>query len=60
MPRFAVKEIVNLIVVTYVDAENAAQAEALVEDTDIFDYDKLVDSSATVLAVWNEETGETF
>lgn len=59
MPLFAVKEIVNLIVVTYVDAENAAQAEELVEDMDIFDYDKLVDSSATILAVWNEETGES-
>lgn len=60
MPRFAVKEIVNLIVVTYVDADTPAQAEALVEDMDIHDYDRLIDSSATVLAVWNEETGETF
>ena len=58
MARFAVKEIVNLIVVTYVDADTAAQAEALVETMDIFDYDRLIDSDTTVLAVWNEETGE--
>ena len=58
MPRFAVKEIVNLIVVTYVDAENAAHAEELVETMDIFEYDHLIDSDTTVLAVWNEETGE--
>jgi len=58
MPRFAVKEIVNLIVVTYVDADTPAQAEALVEDMDIFDYDKLIDSDATVIVVWNQETGE--
>ena len=55
MPRFAVKEIVNLIVVTYVDADTAAQAEALVEDMDIFDYDRLVDSTSFVINVWNEE-----
>jgi hypothetical protein len=55
MPRFAVKEILNLIVVTYVEAESEAQAEALVEDMDIFDYDRLVDSTTFVINVWNEE-----
>jgi len=55
MPRFAVKELVTLIVVTYVDAENAAHAEELVETMDIFDYDRLIDSDTTVIAVWNEE-----
>jgi hypothetical protein len=55
MPRFAVKEIVNLIVVTYVEAESEAQAEVLVEDMEIFDYDKLVESTTLVINVWNEE-----
>jgi hypothetical protein len=57
MPRYAVKEIMNLVVITYVEAESEAQAEALVEDMDIFDYDKLVDSSTHVINVWNEEDG---
>jgi hypothetical protein len=58
MARFAVKEIVNLIVVTYVEAESEAQAEALVEDMDLFDYDKLVESTTLVINVWNEEDGQ--
>ena len=58
MARFAVKELVTLIVVTYVDADTPAQAEELVETMDIFDYDHLIDSDTNVLAVWNEETGE--
>lgn len=58
MARFAVKEIVHLVVITYVEADSEAQAEALVEDMDIFDYDKLVDSSAHVINVWNEEDGQ--
>lgn len=55
MARFAVKEIVHLVVITYVEADTAAQAEELVETMDIFDYDKLVDSSSHVINVWNEE-----
>jgi hypothetical protein len=55
MARYAVKELLNLVVITYVEAESEAQAEALVEDMDIFDYDKLVDSSTYVINVWNEE-----
>jgi hypothetical protein len=58
MPRFAVKELVTLIVVTYVDADTAAQAEELVGTMDIFDYDHLIDSDTNVLAVWNEEDGQ--
>jgi hypothetical protein len=57
MPRYAVKEIVSLIVVTYVEADSEAQAEALVEDMEIFDYDKLVESTTLVINVWNEEDG---
>ena len=57
MPRYAVKELMNLVVITYVEAENEAQAEALVEDMEIFDYDKLVDSSIHLINVWNEEDG---
>jgi len=57
MPRYAVKEIMNLVVITYVEAESEAQAEALVEDMEIFDYDKLVDSTTHVINVWNEEDG---
>ena len=57
MPRYAVKEIMNLVVITYVEAESEAQAEALVEDMEIFDYDKLVDSTTHIINVWNEEDG---
>lgn len=55
MPRFAVKELISLTVVTYVEAETAEQAEELVEMMDIFDFDRLVDSSNTFLKVWEEE-----
>lgn len=56
MPRYAVKELLNLVVITYVDAENEEQAEELVEAMDIFDYDRLVAGTTTTLNVWNEET----
>ena len=55
MPRFAVKEILNLVVITYVEADSEAHAEELVETMDIFDYDRLVDSTTFVINVWNEE-----
>jgi hypothetical protein len=55
MARYAVKELLNLVVITYVEADSEAHAEELVETMDIFDYDRLVESSTYVINVWNEE-----
>ena len=58
MFRYAVKERLHLVVVTYVDANSRLEAMNLVADMDIFDYDRIISTDIEILGVTEAEAEE--
>jgi hypothetical protein len=58
MARYAVKERLHLVVVTYVDAHSRLEAVDLVTDMDIFDYDRIIETDIEILGVTEAESEE--